>query len=263
MLDHITPVLLTYNEERNITRTLTRLRWARDVVVVDSGSTDKTLALLAQYSNVRVFSRCFDTHANQWRYAVEKTSISTEWVFRLDADYQVSDALVSELTQLDPGSPTAAYRIGFDYAVFGRPLRSSLYPSNTVLLRRGRFTISDKGHTEVWAISGPIVMLNAKIVHDDWKSIEQWLPSQSRYMQRELRHPGGRSSGLVSWLRRTPPLMPIVMFVYCLFGKGLIFNGRAGLFYSLQRLVSESILSLLILEEKLRTTAHRPGSDDR
>lgn len=70
MLDHITPVLLTHNEEQNIGRTLSRLSWARDVVVVDSGSTDGTLNLLKVYPNVRVFNRRFDTDANQWRYAI-------------------------------------------------------------------------------------------------------------------------------------------------------------------------------------------------
>ena len=57
MLDHITPVLLTYNEEQNIGRTLSRLKWAKDVVVVDSGSTDRTLTIIAAYPNVRVFKR--------------------------------------------------------------------------------------------------------------------------------------------------------------------------------------------------------------
>src|SRR6266480_4716498 len=131
MLDHITPVLLTYNEEQNIGRTLSRLGWAKDVVVVDSGSTDGTLAILASFPNVRVFERSFDSHRNQWRYAVEETQIATDWILRLDADYQVSDALVAELAALDPNAPVSAYRLSFDYAIFSRNLLCSLYPANT------------------------------------------------------------------------------------------------------------------------------------
>src|SRR5262249_3209939 len=150
VLNQITPVLLTYNEQQNIVRTLSRLTWANDVVVVDSGSTDGTLEALRKFSNVRVFNRPFDTHASQWRYAVQETQITTEWILRLDADYQVTDALVTELAELNPNAPVNGYRVSFDYAIFSHNLISSLYPANTILLRRGCFSVYDKGHTETW-----------------------------------------------------------------------------------------------------------------
>jgi glycosyltransferase involved in cell wall biosynthesis len=255
VLDQITPVLLTHNEEKNIARALSHLTWAKDVVVVDSGSNDGTLAFLARFTNVRVFNRRFDTHANQWRYAVEETQIATDWILRLDADYQVTEALVAELAQLDPNAPSCAYRVGFDYAIFSRKLVSSLYPANTILLRKGCFSVRDKGHTEAWDVNGPVATLRTRIIHDDRKTTGQWLASQARYMQRELDWLRLRKAGLARWLRLTPPLMPIAVFVYCLFGKGLLFNGRAGIFYALQRMVAEAILSLMVLESRLRDSA--------
>ena len=257
MLEDLTPVLLTHNEEQNIHRTLSRLSWAKDVVVVDSGSTDGTLAVLASFPNVRIFKRSFDSHANQWRYAVEETQIATNWILRLDADYQVSDALVAELAALDPNAPVSGYRISFGYAIFSRNLLSSLYPPNTILLRKGRFSIRDKGHTEAWIVNGPVATLGAVIIHDDWKTTGQWLLGQSRYMQRELDYLHAKKSGFTRWLRLKPQLMPIAVFLYCLFGKGLLLNGRAGIFYALQRMVAEAVLSLMVLEEKLRNKAPR------
>src|SRR5262245_31454701 len=261
MLDHVTPVLLTHNEVQNIARTLSHLAWARDIVVVDSDSTDGTLAVLADFPNVRVFKRSFDSHGNQWRYAVEETQIATDWILRLDADYQVSDGLVAEIAALDPSATVSAYRISFDYAIFSRKLLSSLYPANTVLLRKGHFSVRDKGHTEAWDVNGPVATLRATIVHDDWKPIGQWLIGQVRYMQRELDYLHLQTGGLVRWLRLRPPLMPIAVFLYCLFGKGLLFNGRAGIFYALQRLVAEAALSLMVLEKKLRNQAVRSAND--
>jgi len=256
MLDHVTPVLLTHNEVQNIARTLSHLAWAKDIVVVDSGSTDGTLEVLASRPNVRVFERNFDSHGNQWRYAIEETQIATDWILRLDADYQVSDALVAEIGALDPNAPVSAYRVSFDYAIFSRKLLSSLYPANTVLLRKGRFSVRDKGHTEAWEVNGPVATLDAVIIHDDWKPTGQWLIGQARYMERELDFLSAKT-GLARWLRLRPPLMPIAVFLYCLFGKGLIFNGRAGMFYALQRAVAEAALSLMVLEENLRSQTPR------
>jgi glycosyltransferase involved in cell wall biosynthesis len=265
MLDQITPVLLTYNEEQNIGRTLSRLAWAKDIVVVDSGSTDGTLAVLAKFPKVRVFNRRFETHGNQWRYATQETKIATEWLLRLDADYQVSDALTAELARLDPNAAVSAYRVRFDYAVFSRKLLSSLYPSKAILLRKGCFSVWDKGHSDAWDVQGHVVTLNGTIIHDDWKPISHWLSGEAQCLQRELDWIRARKAGLVRWLRARPPLMPIAVFLYCLFGKGLILNGRAGLFYALQRMVAEAVLSLMVLEEKLRDHAAqvaRPASED-
>jgi glycosyltransferase involved in cell wall biosynthesis len=253
MLQDITPVLLTYNEAPNIRRTLSHLGWARTVVVVDSGSSDGTLDELARWPNVQVFSRPFDTHANQWRYAESSTGITTSWILRLDADYQVNDELVEELRTLNPEAEINAYSIAFDYAIFSRKLRASLYPRNTLLLRRGHFSVRDNGHTESWFVDGVVKDLRARVLHNDWKDAQFWLSAQNRYMSRELGKisENGRLR-LRDRLRLIPPLMPISIFLYCLFGKGLILNGRAGLYYALQRLVAEGVLSLMVLEKVLR-----------
>jgi hypothetical protein len=71
-------------------------------------------------------------------------------------------------------------------------------------------------------------------------------------MRRELSYLQTAGLGLRAWLRRNPPLMPLAVFLHCLFVKGLILNGRAGIFYALQRLVSEAALSLMMLDEMLR-----------
>jgi glycosyltransferase involved in cell wall biosynthesis len=261
MLNEITPVLLTFNEAENIGRTLSRLEWAKDIVVVDSGSTDETVSIVARSPQARVFYRAFDTHANQWRYAVEETGIRTSWILRLDADYEITEALKKEVSLLDSEAPVNGYCISFDYAIFGQKLVSSLYPPNTILMRMGQFSVRDEGHTERWTVRGPVKELKARIIHNDWKSIEHWVSSQSRYMRRELSYVRESGSGVRGALRRYPPLMPLVTFLYCLLVKGLIIDGRAGIFYALQRLVAESVLALMLLEEELRGESETAKSE--
>lgn len=252
VLDSITPVLLTFNEAPNLARTLSHLDWARTIVIVDSGSTDATAAIAAADPRVRLFTRPFDTHGAQWRHAVEETGITSDWILRLDADYQVTPALRDELAALTPPDDIDAYRIDFDYAIFGRRLRASLYPSNTVLFRRGRARAYDRGHTEGWRVAGKVGQLKGRIVHDDWKPMQGWVGSQARYMARELPHLKADPRPLKHRLRLAPPLMPVAMFLYTLFGRGLIFNGRAGMFYALQRLLAETALALMVLEDRLK-----------
>ena len=253
MLGEITPVLITFNEAVNIGRTLSRLGWAKDIVIVDSGSTDETISILKGFPQVRVFHRAFDTHGNQWRYATQETGIRTKWILRLDADYEVTQALIAELSALDADAPVTGYRIAFDYAIFGRKLITSLYPPNTVLLRIGRFSVLDRGHTEIWTVQGSVRNLKARIIHDDRKAVEQWMVSQSCYMRRELEYVKEEHSGLLAWLQASSPTYAdFATFLYCLFAKGLILNGRAGVFYALQRSTAEAALSLMVIEESFR-----------
>jgi glycosyltransferase involved in cell wall biosynthesis len=263
MLDHVTPVILTFNEEANIKRTLSSLSWAKQIVVVDSGSTDSTLRILAGDPRITVLSRKFDSHGAQWMFAITQTNVCTDWILRLDADYVLTDALRNEVAQLDPSAPVGAYSIAFDYAIYGRRLRASLYPAKPVLFRKGCGSCFDRGHTEVWNIDGPVAELKGRILHDDRKRVANWIIAQAWYVTREFSDlERARTSSIKRWLRLRPPLMPLLSFMYCLFLKGLILDGRAGLFYSLQRLLNETALALIVLEDRLQSPSD-PAQNQR
>ena len=254
VLAEITPVILTYNEAANIARSLERLTWAREVVIVDSRSTDETLAIAARFPNVRVVERPFDTHANQWRFAVEETGITSDWVLRLDADYMVEPALRDEIAGLQPDPGTAAYEIAFTYCIEGRPLRASLYPALPVLFRRGRGRFEQDGHTEKLRIDGPVRKLANRLLHDDRKSLERWLQSQARYQAQEAEKLATRPWSALSWpdrIRKTRLLGPLAVLVHCLVVKRLVFDGTAGLLYTAQRVTADIILSMQLLRRDL------------
>jgi len=255
MLERITPLLLTYNEEPNIERTLSQLAWAREIVVVDSFSTDATLEICRRFPKVRVIQRPFASHAQQWNFGLRDGGILTEWVLALDADYVLSDGFVAELSQLAPEGAVAGYRAGFRYCVWGKPLRGTLYPPVTVLYRVGRARYIQDGHTQRVQVEGPVLPLKEIICHDDRKSISHWLRGQDKYMQLEVEHilrTPWKDLANSDRLRRSIVIAPFVVFLYCLLVKGGVLDGRAGLYYALQRMLTEALLALRLLERSSR-----------
>jgi glycosyltransferase involved in cell wall biosynthesis len=254
VLADITPVILTFNEAANIGRSLERLAWAREIVMVDSGSTDETLAIAARFPNVRTVQRPFDSHAEQWRFATAETGIASDWILRLDADYMMEPDLRAEIEALRPDAGIAAYRIAFTYCIDGHPLRASLYPALPILFRRGRGRFEQDGHTEKLAIDGAIVPLKGRLLHDDRKRLDRWIQNQMRYQAYEAEKLASRPWSALSWpdrIRRTRVLGPIAVALHCLVAKGLLFDGKAGLLYTAQRVTADLILSMHLLHRDL------------
>lgn len=247
MLEQITPLILTGDEEANIGRTLGQLRWAREVVIVDSCSSDRTAEIARSFPNVRFVQRAFDTHDAQWNFGV--ALVTTEWLLTLDADYFVPDALTNELAALEPDAD--AYEATFVYAVNGRPLRGSLYPPRPVLLRKGAFEIWQDGHTQRVRVHGATGRLTTPILHDDRKSFARFVERQRKYMRQEaakLRSTPFRDLNDTGKLRKLRVVAPFAAVAYTLFAKKTILDGRAGLRYTFERFVAEAMLSLELMK---------------
>src|SRR5215831_7730474 len=258
MLDQITPVILTYNEAVNIGRTLAQLRWARDIVVVDSFSDDETLDIVATFPQARVYQRVFDNFAAQWSFALHETGIKSEWVLGLDADFVLTEEIISELAKLQPPERTSGYRAPLTYCVKGKPLRYSLLPTLTVLYRRTAAAYSADAHTYRIDLEGDFQTLSAAILHDDRKPLARWFAAQKSYMELEaaklLTVPRDQLDN-ADRIRKLRIIAPWAVFIYCL-AQGGILDGAAGLYYASQRFVAECLLSLYLIEYdfKLRKT---------
>jgi glycosyltransferase involved in cell wall biosynthesis len=264
MLDRTTPVILTYNEAPNIGRTLEQLRWARDIVVLDSFSNDETLEIISKFPRARVYQRRFDDFASQWTFALNETAIQTEWVLALDADFVLTEEIVSEIQDLQPPESRSGYRVPLIYCVKGRRLRHSLLPKLTVLYRHRAATFSADAHTYQINLEGDVGALDAAILHDDRKPFARWFASQKHYMELEaakLFTLTGNELNLADRVRKLRIIAPWVVFIYCL-AKGGILDGTAGFYYAWQRFVAECLLSLNLIEYdlKLKKINPRPTS---
>jgi glycosyltransferase involved in cell wall biosynthesis len=255
--DCITPIILTFNEAENISRVLNALSWAKSILVIDSFSTDATLSILAADSRVQVLQRAFDTAANQGNFGL--AHVGTEWVLSMDADYVCTETLIREIAELSETSDVQGYSIPFRYCIGGRPLRGTLYPPRTSLYRRSRAKYIDDGHTQRVVIDGAVKCLHSFMLHDDRKPLDRWLNSQRRYADREALKLSTAQGSLrfTDRVRKARWIAPLIMPFYCLLGRGLLLDGRAGLFYSMQRTYAEVLLALRLLDSELNPEVAR------
>lgn len=260
MLEQITPLILTYNEAPNIGRTLERLRWARSVVVLDSFSDDETLAIVSQFSNVRLFQRRFDDFASQWNFGLTETGISTEWILGIDADFIMTDDSIDELRSLNPSIKTDGYKAPLTYCIQGHELRSSLLPPLMVLYRRATSRFLADGHTYKILFKGDAGMLKSPILHDDRKSLSRWFAAQQKYTVLEGRKLLASDRSELSFpdrVRRLRLVAPLAVLLYCLIYKGGILDGWPGVYYACQRTLAEVMLSVYLIKADLRPASRK------
>jgi glycosyltransferase involved in cell wall biosynthesis len=257
-LADITPLVLTWNEAPNLARCLEPLAAFPRVLVLDSHSTDDTEGVARSFPNVIFQQRTFDDHTSQWNHGVGLAE--SPWILALDADYVLDPGFVTELASLAPAPGMAAYHARFRYCIAGRPLRATLYPPRAVLFRKDACIYRQDGHTQLLDIKGTAGQIESLINHDDRKSLSRWIQSQDRYAvleAKKLTSADSAGQSIQDRLRSSMLLAPFATLIYCLFAKGLLFDGWRGWFYTLQRVLAEIILSLHLLDQRLRKNLPR------
>jgi glycosyltransferase involved in cell wall biosynthesis len=266
LAEDITVLILTFNEAPNIGRTLSKLAWANQVLVIDSGSTDATLDIIRDYPNVEVLRRPFDDFASQCNFGLSK--IDTEWVLSLDADYQLSAEIVAEIRGLQPADTTSGYEAQFIYCIHGKRLRGSLYPPRVVLYRKRAALYHNEGHGHRVFVTGNVLRFNGVIYHDDRKPLARWFAAQQLYAFREADHLLGANRSTLKCPDRMRLALwptPLLVCAHVLFVKGCLLDGWPGWFYALQRLLAETMIALAVLERRLNAVAEpkRKFADNR
>src|SRR5262249_7058366 len=162
-------------------------------------------------------------------------------VLSLDADYELSHALVAELDNLRPDIETRGYYARFIYRIHGRSLRGTLYPPRIVLYRKEDASYRNEGHGHRVVVPGKILLLANQIFHDDRKPLARWFASQEQYAVKDADHllsADPKSLSKVDRIRLVAWPAPPAVFVYTLVFKGCLLDGWQGWYYALQRLVA-------------------------
>ena len=226
----VSAVIITYNEEANIRRTLKQLHWCDEIVIVDSYSTDNTIGICREF-NCTIYFKEFDGYGAQKRFAVSKAG--NDWILCIDADEVLSDDLVQEILHISPADANTygGFSFRMNLVFLGKEFRhgkeSGRYFMRLFHKQQGGFT-NDKVH-ETIKVDAPVKKLDHIILHYSYSSLHQYLEKSNRYStySAEMAFRKGKKKSMLAIFLG----LPFNFFKYYFLEKNIL-NGVKGFYWS-------------------------------
>ncbi len=190
----ISAVLITFNEIRNIDAVLTNLQFADEIIVVDSFSTDGTVAQIKKRPNVRFLQRPFVNYTEQKSFAMNQAS--NDWVLFMDADERLTDPLKNEILKtVNSEQQAVAYYFYRTFMFQNQVLRYSGWQSdkNFRLFRKSKVAFTkDRIVHETLIVDGKIGVLKNKLIHYSYNNYEDYKGKMIKYGQMKAQEELGK-----------------------------------------------------------------------
>ncbi|MCU0569274.1 MAG: glycosyltransferase family 2 protein [Oculatellaceae cyanobacterium Prado106] len=271
--------ILTYNEELDIAACIESASLSDDVIVVDSCSGDRTVAIAQSYP-IRVVEHAFESHGKQRTWMLENIPPKYEWVYILEADERMTPELFQECLQATQQEQHIGYYVAERVMFMGRWIRrSTQYPRYQLrLFQRGKVWFADYGHTEREVVNGTTGFLQETYPHFTCsKGLSRWIDKHNRYSTDEaIETLNQLQYGTVNWrklifgateverrralkdLSLRVPLRPVVRFFYMYLLLGGCLDGRAGFTWCVLQAFYEYLILLKAWELQYNQTQSRP-----
>lgn len=275
----LTVIILTFNEEIHLERCIrSLLPVAKQIIVVDSFSTDRTVEL-AKSQGAEVVQREFKNHSDQFQWALDNLPIESEWVMRMDADEYLEPDLQMELKQMmAEGVPEeiSGFYIRRKVFFYNKWIRyGGFYPHMLLRIwRKGQGRIEQRWMDEhiVLQSGSKTQMLKGHIVDDNLKGITYWINKHNSYATREavdllnnkyhlldrdealkaLDDPQARWKRIVKdnvYSRLPPILRPTLYFIYrYIFRLGFLDGGKGFVWHFMQGYWYRMLVDVKIME---------------
>ena len=283
MASPVAAIVLTYNEERNIRDCLASLAgWVQQLFVVDSGSTDATVAI-AREMGATVLTHPFEHYGAQRNWALDNCPVTAPWVLNVDADERVTPEMRASIERVvgaeEPG--VTGYLFSRRTVFMGRWIRhGGHYPAwHLRLFRTGHGRCEERLYDQHFYCDGPTRQLPGDIIDTLTPSIAVFSQRHVRWAQLEAQEQERDAAGEVDegrirgkaggsaienrrWLRerygRMPLFVrPVLYFLYRYLLRGGFLDGKEGLiFHFLQGFWYRFLVDAVLFE---RRKARRAG----
>lgn len=177
----VSAAVITFNEERNIGNCLASLSFADEIVVLDSGSTDKTEEICRSFPKVKFFHQPWLGYGKQKNRAVDLASF--DWIFSLDADETVTSELSDDIRLTLQTPRYDGYTVRRKNFYRGKWVRhSGWWPDRTLrLFNKGRGRFSDRPLHESVVLEGEVGHLNSCIEHFSFSCVREFIYKGDQY----------------------------------------------------------------------------------
>lgn len=265
----LTVMILSFNEINNIAQAIDNVKgWAKDIIILDSGSTDGTIEL-AKKKGCKVYHRDFDNFSNQRKYLLNSIPVDSEWVFVLDSDEYLTEELKEEIGIELSNPKHNSYRVKRRFYWMGEWVKRGYYP--TVLIRLGRYEDLDCDDREVnehlISKSGDVGLLSCDFIDENRNGLFKWIEKHNNYSSREAialdtdtdegysffssQYERKRWLRVNVWNKLPVFLRPLMLLFYRLFIQMAILDGKKVILYHfLHTFIYRSIIDAKFLENK-------------
>ena len=167
----ISVFIITKNEEKYIEKTLQSIINMDEVIIVDSGSTDKTLSIAESFDNIKIYHHEWQGYAKQKQYAM--SLCKNEWVLNLDGDEELTEDIIHEFKKIIKNNHADSVRFWRNDIFIGKPLSSfSKKPNNHRLYKKSKAFFDDSRYAhESATVSGKEIFINQTFNHYGYSSI--------------------------------------------------------------------------------------------
>ena len=223
-------VLITLNSEKTLFKTLEAVKWADEIVLVDSGSTDKTLEITQQFK-AKIVHRSFDGYGSQKNFATQQAS--HDWILSLDDDEILTTELQTEIQNLDlQNTDCQGFKIPRSLIFLGKLLRfSGEYKRLTLrLFNRNHGNWNAEYVHESVEVQGKTGVLKGQILHDSYRDLTDYFNKFNKYTSLGAKTlvERGKTVSTFKIISRFP-----ITFLKIYLLKGSCLDGYAGFMWAL------------------------------